>query len=120
MSKALISLALFACLCFVQRGIAAGYNGSGRVSVLNTADLATFGANTNWFELTGVAAFGNCRAWGQGTLFRLKDDSRGQQMYALLLSAYTSQAIVTIYADDTYMDNEGYCYAQQVVLGTIP
>lgn len=99
---------------------AASYNGSGTVNVLNAADLTVFGANSNWFEVTGVNSLGNCKGWGQGTIFRLKDDLHGQQMYATLLSAMLSQTTVTVFVDDTYTDPNGYCYAEQVFLGTVP
>jgi hypothetical protein len=96
------------------------YSGAGTVHTLDAADLTSYGANTNWFELNGVAGFGNCKAWNQGTMFRIRDDLRGQQMYATLMAAFLAGMPVTVYADDTYTDGNGYCYAQQVFLGQVP
>ena len=96
------------------------YSASGTANVLNIPDLSVFGANTDWFELTGVSSMGNCKGWGQGLIFRLKDDTRGQQMYATLLTAFTAGTTATVFADDTYADAGGDCYAEQVVLGSMP
>ena len=110
------SLGILACMS-VQ---AAVYYGTGTVYVLDALDLTQFGANTTWFELSGVSSLGSCAGWGQGAILRLKDDSRGQQMYAMLEGAYMSQTSVTVYVDDTYKDSSGYCYAEQLILGTMP
>lgn len=96
------------------------HSGTGTVHTLDTTDLTTFGANADWFELNGVTGLGSCGVWNQGTLFRVKDDAHGQQMYAMLMSAYVSGIPVTVYADDTYKDSSGYCYAEQVSFGSLP
>ena len=113
-----LMLAILSCVA-ANYAAAAAYQGIGTVHTLNADDLSVFGANTNWFELNGVVSLGNCRAWN-GTVFRLKDDQHGQQMYAMIMAAFISGTSITVYADDTYVDSNGYCYAQQVVLGQFP
>jgi hypothetical protein len=109
---------------FCQPSYAASYSGSGTVATMDIADFTTFGADTNWFSLTGVVSLGNCGNWtsGSGTLvlIRMKDDAHGQQMYATVLAAMLAGTSVTVYIDDAYVDPQGHCYAQQVFLGVHP
>lgn len=93
---------------------ATAYSFTGQVSLFVTADLALQGSNSNWFSVVGGSSAGNCKTFSSLVVVRLKDDLHGQQMYATVLALKVSGAPVTVWVDDTFLDPNGYCYAQQL------
>jgi hypothetical protein len=90
---------------------ATGYNATGTVTQLVSYDLNWFGANTDYFSLSGVTSMGTCGQSGGYIAFRLHDDVRGQRMFAGLTAAQLEGKAVTAYVDDQYKDSLGLCYA---------
>jgi hypothetical protein len=96
---------------------ATGYNATGTVIKLVSYDLNWFGANTDFFNLSGVTSLGTCGLSGGYVVFRLHDDVRGQRMFAGLSAAMLSGNTVIAYVDDQYKDSLGFCYAIGISFG---
>jgi hypothetical protein len=108
-------LLLAALLLNVSPTYAAPFTGSGMVYTLRTHDSVTFGANADWFSLVGVTSLGTCpTAFGGPVVLMLRDDTRGQRMFSLVLAAKSAGIPLTVRVDDTVKTAAGFCYAQAV------
>jgi len=87
------------------------YSATGTIYLLRSHDPA-YGPDVDWFSLVGVSSLGACKAAdGGNVLLRIRDDTKGQRMFTVLLAAKTSGSTVLVWVDDTFKDSGGYCYA---------
>jgi hypothetical protein len=104
-----LTMILFA---FVSPSYATGYSATGTISFLRSHDQLYYGPDVDWFAIVGVSSLGTCKADGFGNIvFRIRDDTKGQRMFTVLLAAKTSGSTVLVWVDDTFKDSGGYCYA---------
>jgi len=94
---------------------AAVHSGTGNVYVLQLFD-AVYGADTDWFALSGVSSLGACKTIGPSppgyVVLRLRDNPKGQRMFTVVLAAKASSTPLTVFVDDTITDGAGFCYVQ--------
>ena len=83
----------------------------GNVQFVRTHASGAFGADIDWFSLEDVTSAGTCGTHSGRLVFRIKDDAKGQRMFALLLSAKASGTPVRVAINDAYKDVSGYCFA---------
>jgi hypothetical protein len=100
-------------LVWSSQALATFYTGSGPVAAIVTND-STWGADADYFVLSGVTSLGTCPAQGGMVLFLLKDDAKGQRQFALILAARASGAQVTADVDDAYKSPGGICYLRHL------
>ena len=106
-----VALCLSMLFWFVSPSYAALHAGTGTVYLLRSHD-STFGAGVDWFSLVGVSSLGACKIADAGyVVLRIRDDTKGQRMFTLVLAAKTSGTPITVWVDDTVTDSAGYCYA---------
>ena len=113
----LLAGALAVSLC--ETSHAAAYLATGTIVRLSTYDLTWFGANTDFFSLSGATSMGTCGLSDGYVAFRLHDDVRGQRMFAGLTAAQIAGNTVTAYVDDQYKDSTGFCYAITITFGPV-
>jgi len=89
------------------------YSVQGTVGMLMAQDSG-FGANGDWFTLSGVAPQGTCPKAGVGTDMGiwLKDDQNGSRQYAFVLAAWMAGMTFNVRVDDTFKNAGGGCYAE--------
>lgn len=106
-------LVLCACLSVPSWASATIYWVQGTVGLLMAQDSG-FGANGDWFTLSGVAPQGTCPKAGVGTDMGiwLKDDQNGSRQYAFVLAAWMAGMTFTVRVDDTIKNAAGGCYAE--------
>jgi hypothetical protein len=90
---------------------AAFFSGTGSIYLLQVLDKV-YGADKDWFSLVGVSSLGACKTIPSSgyVALRIRDDAKGQRMFADLLAAKTSGTPLTVWVDDTITDSAGYCY----------
>jgi hypothetical protein len=103
-------LTLTAC----QLAHANAYVASGTVVNIYTNDLNWFGANTDWFDVSGVTSLGTCGTSQGYVVFRIRDDVRGQRMFAGLTAAKLAGNSITVSVDEQDKDSTGFCFAQWI------
>jgi hypothetical protein len=64
---------------------AAQYNATALINQISTS-VSDQGTNQDWFTLVNTSGLGSCKTNGGLVLFRIKDDTKGQRQYAMLLS----------------------------------
>jgi hypothetical protein len=91
---------------------AAFLSGTGSIYVLQVLDDRVYGQDKDWFSLVGVTSLGACRTIPSSgyVALRIRDDAKGQRMFANLLAAKTSGTPLTVWVDDTITDSDGYCF----------
>jgi hypothetical protein len=98
----------------VASAYAAPYSASGAVYTLRSRD-SSFGADADWFSIVGATSLGTCPAAAQAdggyVVFMLRDDTKGQRMFSLVLAAKSAGTSITVKLDDTVKDTAGHCYA---------
>lgn len=112
MKRAALWLTVF--VLYVAPAYAAVFTGSGTVYTLRSRE-STLGTDADWFSLVGVTSLGSCPTADAGyVVLMLRDDAKGQRMFALILAAKSAGTTLTVRADDTVKTSAGYCYAQAV------
>ncbi len=106
---------LSALLLNVSQTYAAPFGATGTVYTLRSRDAVTLGANADWFSIVGVTSMGSCPAAapadGGYVVVMLRDDTKGQRMFSIVLAAKSAGIPITVKVDDTVKDNAGHCYA---------
>jgi hypothetical protein len=103
-------LCLIVLFGLVSLSHAALHSASGTVFILRSHDLVV-GPDLDWFSLVGVSSLGTCKtADGGYVVLRMRDNSRGQRMFTLVLAAKVAGTPLTVWVDDTVTDSGGYCY----------
>jgi hypothetical protein len=97
-----------------QVSYATGYIATGTITRLSSYDLTWFGANVDFFNVSGVTSLGTCGVANGSVVFRLHDDVRGQRMFAGLTADKLVGNPITVYVDDQYKDSSGFCYTQTI------
>ena len=92
---------------------AAVFSGTGTINSLISSD-STWGADADYFVVNGVTSLGTCPTQGGMVVFILKDDAKAQRQFAMVLSARSTEAAVTVVVDDTYVSSQGYCYLRHI------
>ena len=101
-------------LCFAELAVGAMHGGSGSVHGLVIAE-SYYGPNADYFVLDGLTALGTCAKQGDGlVVLRLKDDAKGERQFSFILQAKMAGIPVSVDADDTEVDAEGYCFVRHV------
>jgi hypothetical protein len=97
-----------------QPSYAVGYIASGTIVRLSSYDLTWFGANFDFFVVSGATSLGTCGVANGYVVFRIHDDVRGQRMFAGLTADKLAGNSITVYVDDQYKDSSGFCYTQTI------
>jgi hypothetical protein len=108
-------LCLSALVCLVSPSHAAYYSGTGTVYLLQVLDKV-YGVDLDWFSLVGVTSLGACKTIPSSgyVALRIRDDTKGQRMFTVILAAKTSGTPLTVWVDDTVTDSAGYCYVLNI------
>ena len=106
-----------------QATYATSANATAHINQITTVDPAIYPTALNSFTLQGVilsiTSNSLCASQAQSygpalTLFEIKDDQHGQQMYATLLAAALAGSAVTVAVDDAFVDSNGACFVKRI------